>query len=82
MGNTTKYRIITKTFGNGETRWYAQKKQAFKWEYLDNEGNADSFKYWTWSRENALEHIDRNYTKYYESAKRIVSIEIEYIERP
>jgi len=82
MRKTTKYRIITKTFGNGEKKWYAQKKQARKWVYLDDEGTTDSFAYSTWSRESAMERIDRNYTKYYESAKRIVSIEIEYIERP
>ncbi len=82
MRKTTKYRIITKTFGNGEKKWYAQKKQAFGWLYLSYDGEANSFAHWTVTRENALEYINRNYTKYYESAKRIVSIEIEYIERP
>jgi len=27
MRKTTKYRIITKTFGNGEKKWYAQKNK-------------------------------------------------------
>ena len=59
-----------------------KKKQAFGWVYLSYDGEANSFAYWTGTRENALEYINRNYTKYHESAKRIVSTEIEYIERP
>ena len=77
------YRIKIETYGNGDTKYYPQKKVGLRWKWLDRDGEAYSFEgFCCWSRQDALDRIDRNYDEYYVSANTLVSTEFEYITRP
>ena len=77
------YRIKIETYGNGDTKYYTQKKVGLKWKWLDYQGEEYSFiTGYDFRREDALKRIDRNYDEYFVSANTVVSTEFEYITRP
>lgn len=77
------YRIKIETYGNGDTKYYPQKKVGLRWKWLDRDGEAYSFEVgYDFRREDALKRIDRNYDEYFVSANTVVSTEFEYITRP